>query len=105
MKMNGFDKLSKELSRLEKNAENLSKKESVTFSELFNRKFLSKHSSFTSFDDLAEKSPFTINNEEDFKAIPDDEWEKFITESTDFSSWDDMQSEAHTAWIEHNLFS
>lgn len=103
MKINGIDKLSKELSRLGDNAKKLSKKDSVDFSELFNRKFLSKHSSFSSFEDLVDKSPFTINSNQDFEAIPDDEWEKFITENTDFSSWEDMKSEATQEWVAKEL--
>lgn len=103
IEITGLDDVIKELSRLENNAEKLSKKDSVDFSELFNPDFLLKHSSFSSFNELADKSPFTINSDKDFEAIPDDEWDKFIKENTDFHNWEEMFSEATDEWLTKEL--
>lgn len=101
----GSDKLKKELNRLSNNAEQLSQKDSVTFGELFNDQFITKNTSFTSLDELFDNSPFTVESEEDFVAIPDDEWEEYISENTDFSSWKDMQIAAQNEWLDNQLFS
>lgn len=105
IEIKGLDNLIKDLKKISDNAEKLSQKDSVNLRELFNDQFISKNSSFTSLGDLLDKSPFVVKSEEDFLAIPDDEWEKFITENTNFSSWEKMQDAAHSEWLDKQLFS
>lgn len=62
-----------------------------TLGELLNPSFLSECSSFTSLEDMLEKSGFKAKTKEDFAAIPDDEWDRFITENTTYDNWKDMQ--------------
>lgn len=95
--------MTKFLKNLEKKAKEISGENSIPANETFTSQFLSKHSNFTSFDDLLEKSPFIIKNQEDFKNIPDAEWEKFITDNTDFESWKDMKVEAAKEWTVKKL--
>lgn len=75
----------------------------VSFAELFNDKFLQEYTSFQTLDELFVKSGFKIESQEDFKSIPDDEWDVFIKENTKFSSWEEMYLEAGTEYAARQL--
>jgi len=90
-------KLNSNNEQLKKNLEEISNTNQLRFDELFNIQFLSEHTSFTSLDDMFEKSGFKVESADDFKAIPDQEWEDFIIANTSFESWEDMQKAATVA--------
>ncbi|WP_312216991.1 hypothetical protein [Pantoea vagans] len=87
-------KFSDQIDQLKKNLEAVSGPQEIPFSELFNNQFLSECSSFTSLEDMFHKSGFSVETKEDFAAIPDQEWEDFITQNTSYSSWREMQVDA-----------
>ncbi|WP_186367575.1 hypothetical protein [Yersinia aldovae] len=83
--------------QLEKNMKELEKKPmQVTLDESINPEFLSRCPSFTSLDDMLSKSGFKIETAEDFAAIPDHEWDKFISAHTTYDNWHDLQVAALT---------
>lgn len=84
----GFD-------RLKQNIDKLAATTEVKLGDMMNPAFISAHSSFADLDGLIKGSGFKVESAEDFKAIPDDEWDIFINENTDFESWLDMQKAAH----------
>lgn len=92
----GFDKIKKDLKKIEDLKQ-------IRFDELFNPKFLSECSSFSSIDELIEKSGFKVESAEDFKSIPDDEWERFIIDNTSYDSWDEMQKDAAEKFLQNLL--
>lgn len=94
---------SRQISNLKKNLEEIGSTTQLTFGEMFNPEFLSKCSSFTSVEDLFEKSGFHVKSAEDFKAIPNDEWESFIAKNTSYESWSDMQRDAASEAISKRL--
>ncbi|EOM8197082.1 hypothetical protein ACNGUS_004559 [Escherichia coli] len=94
---------SNKINRLQKNLESIGETKELRFDELFNADFLSNCSSFTSLKDMFEKSGFKVETPEDFKAIPDDEWEQFITENTSYDSWADMQRDAAVKLLNKRL--
>ena len=100
----GFDKLKKDLDKLQRRCRELEGENSVSFEELFSPSFLNKYTKFSSIYDMFNKSGFTVNNQDDFKKIPDDKWDKFIVENSQFSSWQDMIDKAGKEWIENTLF-
>jgi len=100
----GFDKLKKDLDKLQRRSRELEGENSIPFEELFNPSFLSKCTKFSSVDDMFKKSGFTVNNQDDFKKIPDDKWDKFIAENSQFNSWQDMLDKASKEWMENKLF-
>ncbi|MEC5342143.1 hypothetical protein ABRZ24_05925 [Brenneria populi] len=63
----------------------------VTLSESINSEFLAGCSNFTSLEDMFSKSGFKIETQEDFAAIPDDEWDNFIAANTTYENWHDLQ--------------
>lgn len=66
----------------------------VSFEELFNSSFMKEHTKFHNVDDFFEQSPFEINSSDDFDALSEDELDKYISESTNFSSWQDFKEAA-----------
>lgn len=88
-KIEGLDELQRKLYDLAKKAEALDGKHSVPVSELLTDSFVTRHTSFSSADAMFEASGFKIETQEDFAAIPDDEWDAFIRS---ISSFDDCRA-------------
>lgn len=103
MELDGFDELQKELKKMQQAAQELEGKNTVSFDELFTDEFMKKHSTFSSLDEMLDKSTFTVNSKEDFAAIPDEEWDTYVKTTTDFSSWEDMMSEAQGEYVASKL--
>ena len=95
----------KGLEKLQRKVDKLSKEQKVSFENLFSPSFMTKYTQFRSIDDMVDKSPFTVESEEDFKNIPDDEWSKFVQERTSFQSWDEMLSKAGEEYLGKQLKS
>ncbi|HBI3683762.1 TPA: hypothetical protein K3939_004457 [Citrobacter freundii] len=87
-------KIKSNINQIKKNLEEIGNTTQIRFDELFTPEFLTEYTSFVSIGDMFEKSGFIVKTPEDFKAIPDDEWERFVTENTTFESWSDMQKKA-----------
>lgn len=90
-------KIKSNIEQLKKNLEELGNTKQLRFDELFTPEFLSEHSSFTSLEEMFGKSGFKVESADDFKAIPDQEWEDFIVGNTSFESWQNMQKAAAEA--------
>lgn len=103
MRIKGLDEFQRKLTQLAKNAEKLDGKHSVPVTELLTPAFVSKHTRFSSADELFEKSGFKIEGPEDFAAIPDAEWDNYIRSISSFSGWKAMLSEATGAWTKKRL--
>jgi len=103
MKFEGFDKLEKELRRMESAAKELSEEREVSFEELFNPDFMSEYTEFKSFKELLESGGFKVNSVEDFAAIPDDEFDEHILRTTSFDKWEDMQKTAEIKYFERKI--
>jgi hypothetical protein len=94
----GFKEFGKEIKKLQKRVEEASKPESVSFNILFHEGFMSKYTNFSSIDEFFEQSPFKVETEEDFEALDQTEFDKYVAEHTKFKDWNDMLS---TAGQEH----
>ncbi len=79
--------------------------DSISFADLFSPDFMANHTNFKTIQDLFKKSGYSVETEEDFKAIPDEEWEDFITENTSFESWKAMQLKAFEVFTDNVLLS
>jgi hypothetical protein len=93
----------KGLDQLLKNAKELEGTHQVKLVEILNPEFVSSHSTFADLETLFAASGFKIDSPDDFAAIPDDEWDKFILENTDFSSWEEMQRSGGAAHMKKRL--
>ena len=102
-KIQGFDKLEKELKQLQKNAKKLSNTKQVSFKELFPNSFMKKYTSFSSMEELLDKRGFDVKSTEDFKAIPADLLDKYIASNTKFKSWEEMLEKATSQYAMKKL--
>lgn len=75
----------------------------VSFDVLFNKAFMRKYTQFSTFDELLDAGGFVVNSQEDFEAIPDDEFDKHIKATTKFKSWQDMLNEASSQYVAKKL--
>ncbi len=103
MKIKGLDKLQKNLNELEKKVKDIDGKHNVPLSELLDDSFISSCSSFSNLDDLIKASGFKVESQEDFEAIPDDEWDSFIKSNTSFNNWHAMLQAATAEWAKKKL--
>lgn len=93
------------LKRLQENLQQLNATQDASFSELFNSEFMANHTKYPSFQAMVEASPFDVKSAENFKAIPDDQWDVFIRKATQFDSWHEMQKEAAVQWTRRQLLN
>ena len=101
--LEGFDELQNTLQDLADRAENLSGEHEVSFEELFVKEFMINHTNFSTFNELLDASPFEVNSPEDFEAIPDAEFDRYISQATNFDSWESMLEEATCEYAARQL--
>ncbi|CAH8206323.1 hypothetical protein [Vibrio aestuarianus] len=82
------------LHKLFSNLKALDERKFVELGTVLNTQFFTKHTRFNNFDEFIKTSGFKVESQEDFKAIPDDEFDSFVSENTPFSSWKNMQVKA-----------
>ena len=100
---NGQKDLSKKFTTLAENAKRLDGQHSIPVTELLSSSFVAACSKFQSAEELFNASGFKIESPEDFKAIPDFEWDAFIKENTHYSNWSDMLQAAAAIWTKKKL--
>ncbi|KFF47149.1 hypothetical protein JH25_26085 [Pseudomonas sp. BRG-100] len=93
----------KGLDQLLKNAKEMEGTHQVKLTDTLHPEFVSSHSKYSDLEALFAASGFKIDSLEDFAIIPDDEWDKFISENTDFTSWEEMQRSGSTAYMKAKL--
>ena len=97
IKIEGLDKLQNKLNDIVDKARALDGR-TVPMSELLTASFLSRYTRFLSASELFEASGFKVESTEDFKAIPDDQWDDFIRSISSFDSWEAMLAAAGKEW-------
>ncbi len=71
----------------------------VTLSDLFTTEFMRLYTQFESIEELLSFGGFEINSEEDYDAIPDEEIDAHIVNTTNFRSWKEMLTEATDTYL------
>lgn len=84
---------------LEKIAEEIEKSDRkfsgmVSFNDLFTPSFLTSHTQYSNFKALLDAGNYNVNSLADFNAILNPEFDEFINKTTQFKSWEEMQSTA-----------
>lgn len=93
----------KPLEDLVRRARELEGQRSVSVTALLTPEFLSSCSRFASADEMFAASGFRIESAEDFNAIPDAEWDGFISSNTSYSDWKRMLQVASGEWAKRQL--
>lgn len=102
-KLEGFDEFERKLKQIEHGLDELSETKEVGFDELFTNDFMRSYTDFVSMQQMLEESEFTIKCPEDFKAIPDDDWDRYVNKCTKFESWSDMLKAAAAEYTKKKL--
>jgi hypothetical protein len=67
----------------------------ISLDALFNKAFMSKHSSYKSFDEFLIKGNFQVKTEEDINNIPDELFDRHVARETEFADWKSMLETAN----------
>lgn len=94
-----------DLKKLQQNVSEISGTHDYSFKELFNDDFISQHSKFKTISELLEPSGLDFSSQEAFRNINVEELDKYISENTDFSSWEEMKSAATHALLSKKVFN
>lgn len=103
MKIKGLNQLKRQLHKLQQDVEKVAKTRIIDIEEMFHENFMQKYTIFLSFQDMLDKSGYEINSNDDFAAIPDEEWDIYIHHTTQFWDWDAMCAQASTDWVSNRL--
>jgi len=98
-----FDGLNRRLERLANNARKLEGTRQLSLSELLTPAFMQANTQFFSLDEMFQGSPFEVNSAQDFKTIPNDQWDNYIGATTKFSTWNEMLYGAVTEKLRRDL--
>lgn len=94
-----LDDLANQFGEMADNAEELEGENTVSLRDLFTEEFMRQHTAVTSFENFIEQSQWQVESEEDFEAIPEDEFDEYVKAHSDFESWEDMLGTAANEWI------
>ena len=103
IKTTGFDKITNHLKKLSQRLEELDGTHTIPFDELFPDSFMTANTKFASIQEMLDKSGFEVATREDFAAIPDDDWDRYVRANTTFESWSAMQGSAVQAWTSKKM--
>lgn len=103
IEIEGFDELQDELERLAERVLGLEGTNEVPFEELFPPTFMRTYTDFDSIEEFFEASAWTVESQSDFEAIPEDEFDDYVAEHTQFPSWNEMSGQAATKWAARQL--
>lgn len=98
-----LDELADEFGEMADNAAELEGENEVSFDELFTDEFMRQHSEVNSIEEFFEESQWDVSSEEDFEAIPEDEFDEYIDSHTEFDSWGEMQRAAVEDWTARQI--
>lgn len=90
---NNFEGESNSLEKAAKDSEH-----SISFTELFTSEFMRLYTQYQSIEELLTSGGFEVNSEEDYEAIPDEDIDAHVAETTNFRSWKEMLTEAVEAY-------
>ncbi len=103
----GLDALQRNLRRLQDRARVLDGAHSIPIGELLHPGFIRTHvRGCSTVEEWLQKSGFKIEPADDFKAIPNADWDAYVRSSTSFSSWEEMLKAAgtETEMVKRQLF-
>lgn len=103
VEIHGFEDLVDELDDLQERSGAVDGEQSVSMAELFPADFMQTHTEFESIQAFLETSPWTVESDADFQAIPEDRFDEYVDDHTGFSSWEAMLTAAAREWILREL--
>jgi hypothetical protein len=95
-----FDELLKELQDMKTNQDAL---DHVSLETLFNEDFMSRCSSFKSFEEFLLKGNFQAKTQEDISNIPEELLDRHVDRETSFTDWKSMLDKANEEYAARQL--
>lgn len=96
-----FSGLDKVFDELNQKAEQLSG--SYDFDEIFPKSYMQSVSKYDSIEDFLKASPETITNAEEFEKADEAVLDVFVSENTNFSTWQEMLNDASSRFVVEKL--
>lgn len=81
----------------------LNEPNSIPFTEVFPEEFMKLYTEFETIEAFFEASPWTVEAQDDFRKIPEDEFDEYVDEHTDFPSWEIMLQTGQKRLIERRV--
>lgn len=103
VQLEGLDEFMEKLDQIQQSAEEVSGTNEVPMPELFRPDFMQTYTEFETLEDFFDESPWTIESQEDFEEIPEDEFDEYVDEHTGFDSWEMMLKTAGREWMSRQL--
>lgn len=103
VKITGLEVIKDKLQDFSDRVQKLDGTHNIPVSELLTSDFLRSCSIFPSAEEMFKASGFKVESPEDFKAIPDDQWDVFIQKNTHYSNWEEMLGSAVKEWTKKQL--
>ncbi len=103
--MNGIDKAINDLKRMQRNLKEVEGSHNYKFSELFPEDFMKEYTNAENINDFFEKSGFDFSSQEAFRSIDIEELDKYISNNSKFSSWEEMKSKAATILLNKKIYN
>lgn len=101
--MKGIDESIKQLKKLQENIRKVEGTRNYTMKELFNDEFMSQHTKFSNISDFLEASGLDFSSQEAFRNVDVEKLDKYISENSDFSSWEEMKSVAGNLIVQKQI--
>ncbi|NLV09866.1 hypothetical protein GOC74_07970 [Halomicrobium mukohataei] len=62
--------------------------------------FMLTYTEFDTFQDFLDQSPWDVENQQDFREIPGDEFDTYVRQNTEFQDWEHMQEVAGKEYVD-----
>ena len=98
--LSGLEKFQQDLTR---KVENFNSKPK-TFADIFDTSFMNTYTKFSNINDFFNNGGFSINSKEDFENINETDLDKYVSENSSFSNWNEMQKTASVEYTKKQLF-
>jgi hypothetical protein len=103
LKIKGLTELNRKVADIAERARKIDGTRSVPVTELLTPNFVSQYTRFNTAEELFAASGFKAETADDFKSIPDADWDAYIRSASDFPDWETMLGAAVKEWTKHQL--
>ncbi len=98
-----IDDLMDDFEEMRESAEGLDGNGPSSPSELFSPEFMAQYTGHESFEEFIDESPWTVESEEDFEEIPEEDFDEYVAENTAFGSEEEMTQAATKHWAAREI--
>jgi len=75
----------------------------IPFTELFPEQFMRLYTEFDSMEAFLDASQWQVDTQEELREIPDEPFDEYVSEHTDFPNWEVMYEAATQRFLDRRL--